>query len=310
FPAMRRIRAVAVFPTLFTLGNLVFGFFAIVVASRIARPGDEEPVAPPGYVVADAATTSEAADNADAKPRFERFSEFLRGIDPTHNLMLCGGLIFLAMLMDMFDGQVARLARVTSDFGAQLDSLCDVVSFGVAPAILLVKMCPQFAELHREAIWCIAALFASCAAMRLARFNVETDEEDDHNWFEGLPTPAAAAVIASFAMFSYTLRNEVNAGKELFEQFDWWLQRLLPLVALAIGLLMVSRIPYPHLVSQLLRGQRSFPQLVAIVFVAMTLLALRPYAIPVLCAAYALAPAVWHAWNWHGWRRIVHGKAS
>ena len=74
---------------------------------------------------------------------------------------------------------------MTSDFGAQLDSLCDLVSFGVAPGILLVKMCPQFAEVHREAIWCIAALYACCAAMRLARFNVETDEEDDHSLVRG-----------------------------------------------------------------------------------------------------------------------------
>lgn len=306
---MRRIRAVSVFPTLFTLGNLVFGFFAIVVASRIARPGDEAFVAPPGYVAAESDALASEELNGDA-PRLASVREFLRSVDPTHNLMLCGGLIFLAMLMDMFDGQVARLARVTTDFGAQLDSLCDVVSFGVAPAILLVKMCPQFAELHREAIWCIAALFASCAALRLARFNVEIDESDDHAWFEGLPTPAAAAVIASFAMFSYTLRNEINAGRELFEQFDWWLQRLLPLIALATGLLMVSRIPYPHLVTHLLRGQRSFPQLVAIVFAVMTLVAVRWYAIPVLCAAYALAPALWHAWRWQGWRRTAAGKAG
>ncbi|MBX3424364.1 MAG: CDP-diacylglycerol--serine O-phosphatidyltransferase [Pirellulales bacterium] len=304
---MRRIRAVAVFPTLFTLGNLVCGFFAIVVASRIARPGDETFVAPPGIEATDSA---EAPHAAKPSPRLDSIRELLRSVDPTHNLMLCGGLIFAAMLLDMFDGQVARLAKVTSDFGAQLDSLCDVVSFGVAPAILLVKMCPQFAEVHREAIWCIAALFACCAAMRLARFNVEIDEEDDHSWFEGLPSPAAAAVIASFAMFSYTLRNEINAGKDLFEQFDWWLQRVLPLVALAIGLLMVSRIPYPHLVNHLLRGQRSFPQLVAIVFAVMTLVAVRWYAIPVMCAAYAIAPALWHGWQWHGWRRLAHGRAG
>src|SRR5207344_3248254 len=111
------------------------------------------------------------AANAPPSPKFDSLRELFRSLDPTHNLMLCGGLIFLAMLFDMFDGQVARMAKVTSDFGAQLDSLCDLVSFGVAPAILLVKMCPQFAEIHRESIWFIAALFASCAAMRLARFN-------------------------------------------------------------------------------------------------------------------------------------------
>jgi CDP-diacylglycerol--serine O-phosphatidyltransferase len=313
---MRRIRAVAVFPTLFTLGNLVCGFFAIVVASRIARPGDEMFNAPPAYTVpATSASGIElqevrSASSTPRSPRLDSWRELLQSIDPTHNLMLCGGLIFLAMLFDMFDGQVARMARVTSDFGAQLDSLCDVVSFGVAPAILLVKMCPQFAEVHREAIWCIAALFACCAAMRLARFNVEIDEEDDHSWFEGLPSPAAAAVIASFAMFSYTLRNEMNAGKEIFELFDWWMQRLLPPAALGIGLMMVSRIPYPHVVTQLLRGQKTFPQLVAIVFASMAVLAVRWYAIPVLCGVYAVAPPIVHAWRW-GWeRRRVAAEAN
>lgn len=276
---MRRIRAVAVFPTLFTLGNLVCGFFAIVVAARIAKPGDTVFV---------------------PSPKLDSARELLGSIDPTHNVMLCGVLIFIAMVFDMFDGQVARMAKVTSDFGAQLDSLCDVVSFGVAPGILLVKMCPQFTEVHREAIWCIAALYACCTAMRLARFNVEVDDEDDHSSFEGLPSPAAAAVIASFAVFSYTVRNEINYVN--FEGFDWWLQRLMPLAALTLALLMVSRIPYPHIVTHLVKGQKSFPQLVAIVFAIMALLTVRLYAIPLLCGLYAIVPALLYAWRW-GWRR-------
>jgi CDP-diacylglycerol--serine O-phosphatidyltransferase len=271
---MRRIRAVAVFPTLFTLGNLVCGFFAIVVASRIAKPGDAAFV---------------------PSPKLVSVSDFIGSLDPTHNLMLCGGLIFLAMAFDMFDGQVARIARVTSDFGAQLDSLCDLVSFGVAPGILLVKMCPQFTQVHDEAIWCIAALFACCAAMRLARFNVETDEDDEHTMFEGLPSPAAASVIAGFAMLSYTLRNEINYAN--FEGFDWWLQRILPLAALTIALLMVSRVPYPHVVTHLVKGQKTFPQLVGIVFALMALLIVRWYAIPVACALYALTPPLAYAWR-------------
>jgi CDP-diacylglycerol--serine O-phosphatidyltransferase len=285
---MRRIRAVSVFPTLFTLGNLVCGFFAIVVAARIAKPGDASFV---------------------PSPQLDSARELFGSLDPTHNVMLCGMLIFLAMAFDMFDGQVARMAKVTSDFGAQLDSLCDVVSFGVAPGILLVKMCPQFTQVHREAIWCIAALYACCAAMRLARFNVETDDEDDHSSFEGLPSPAAAAVIASFAVFSYTVRSEINYVN--FEGFDWWLQRLMPLVALAIALLMVSRIPYPHLVTHLVHGQKSFPQLVAIVFVIMALVTVRFYVIPVLCVIYALAPPLAYAWRW-SWRRrrLLHRKAG
>ncbi|MEN6557804.1 MAG: CDP-diacylglycerol--serine O-phosphatidyltransferase, partial [Thermoguttaceae bacterium] len=141
---MRPIRTIAVFPTLLTLGNLICGFFAIVVASRIDKP------------------------------------EAIAGIDPLdiRNAMTSGCLIFLAMVFDGLDGYVARLARTTTDFGAQLDSLCDVVSFGVAPAFLLVKMCPRFTYFYDQAIWVIAAAFAACAALRLARFNVETSEDD------------------------------------------------------------------------------------------------------------------------------------
>jgi CDP-diacylglycerol--serine O-phosphatidyltransferase len=270
---MKPVRAISVLPTLFTLGNLVCGFFAIVVAARIEKPGVIEFVP--------------AAKLGVDWPFFDSG-------DPTHNLMFCGSLIFLAMLCDMFDGQVARLTRTTSDFGGQLDSLCDVVSFGVAPAILLVKMCPQFTSVHSEAVWSIAALFACCAALRLARFNVETDENDDHGTFAGLPSPAAAAVIASFAMLSYSLRNEINF--EMFKRYDDWLQLLLPLFAVVVALLMVTRIPYPHLITQFLRRRRSFPQVVTIVFAFLVLLSVRWYAIPILCGLYAAIPAIRHAW--------------
>ena len=270
---MRPIRAIAVLPTLFTLGNLVCGFFAIVVAARIAKPGTVD------FVPA---------------PTLENARQLWSSGDPTHNLLLCGALIIMAMLFDMFDGQVARLTRTASDFGGQLDSLCDVVSFGVAPAFLLVKMCPEFTQLHREAVWSIAALFACCAALRLARFNVETDENDDHGWFAGLPTPAAAAVIASFAILSYTIRNEINF--EVYRNFDWWMQRLLPLFSVGVALLMVSRVPYPHLVTQLLRGKRSFPHVVMIVFGMIGLLTVRWYAIPILGCGYVAIPVLRAAW--------------
>ncbi len=272
---MRPIRAIAVLPTLFTLGNLVCGFFAIVVAARIAKAGTID------FVPAE---------------KLETARQLIGSNDPTHNLMLCGVLIFLAMLFDMFDGQVARLTRTTSDFGGQLDSLSDMVSFGVAPAFLLVKMCPQFTHLHREAVWSIAALFACCAALRLARYNVETDETDDHGWFAGLPTPAAAAVIASFAILSYTLRNEMNIG--IYDGFDRWMQRLLPLFVACVALLMVSRVPYPHLVTQLLRGKRSFAHVVAIVVAVFALMTVRWYAVPLLGCGYVAVPVLRSLWMW------------
>ena len=183
-----------------------------------------------------------------------------------------------------------------------------MVSFGVAPAILLVKMCPQFTSVHREAIWSIAALFACCAALRLARFNVETDESDDHSTFAGLPTPAAAAVIASAAILSYTLRNEINHDN--FAGYDFWIQRILPLFAISIALLMVSRIPYPHIVGQLLRGKRSFPHVVAIVFAIMILLSVRWYAVPVVCCLYAAVPALLYGWSLLTKNRLGSNRSS
>ncbi|MCA9231676.1 MAG: CDP-diacylglycerol--serine O-phosphatidyltransferase [Planctomycetales bacterium] len=282
---MKPVRAIAVLPTLFTLGNLVCGFFAIVVASRIAKAGTVE-VGPSPLL---------------GSPR-----DFFDSADPTHNLMLCGALIFLAMLFDTFDGHVARITRTTSDFGGQLDSLCDVVSFGVAPAILLVKMCPQFTSVHSEAVWSIAGLLACCAALRLARFNVETDASD-HGVFSGLPTPASAAMIASTAMLSYTLRKEINY--ENFAGYDWWLQRILPFFAIAIALLMVSRVPYPHAFTQLLRGRKSFSHIVVLVFTIMVLLTVRWYAIPILCFLYIAIPALRHGWYLANSRNKRHSEA-
>lgn len=283
---MKPIRAIAVLPTLFTLGNLVCGFFAVVVLSRIEKP------------VGVAAVPAPKIDTA------KELIGMIGSTDPTHNLMLSGALILLAMLFDSVDGQIARLTRRTSDFGAQLDSLCDLVSFGLAPAILLVKMCPQFTSLHSEAVWTIAALFVCCAALRLARFNVESDDNDDHMAFAGLPTPAAAAAIASFAILSYTLRNEVNIELHAkFPIYDWWLQRLLPFFAILIAILMVSRIPYPHPLTQFLRGQHSFAHIVAIVFALVAILIVRGYAVPLLCVLFVVIPPVRFGWEFYQNRR-------
>ncbi len=187
---------------------------------------------------------------------------------------------------------------------AQLDSLCDLVSFGVAPAFLLVKMCPEFTVWHREEVWIIAASFAACVALRLARFNVETGDEDDHIGFSGLPSPAGGAAVASFAFLFYALRQESNtlvyAGA-----IDAALQRILPFFALLTALLMVSRIPYPHVANQLVRGQKSFRHVVGLVFALVVIMIVRGYSVPVLCAAFVLAgPAM------HFWREVVRKEAQ
>lgn len=260
---MRMLPPIAVFPTIFTLGNLVCGFFAVVVAARVDAPKT---------VVNDPAALAD--------------------------LMQSGVLIFVAMLFDALDGYVARLSRTTSDFGAELDSLCDVVSFGVAPAFLLVKICPRFAYLHREAVWVIAASFAVCAALRLARFNVETGENDSHLYFQGLPSPAAAGSIAAFAILFHSLRGEETRPNEIYAV----LQTVLPFFAILVALLMVSRIPYPHVVNQVFRGHRSFGHIVRIVFALLLIMLIPHYAIPIIFCGFVLGgPSRYY------WERFVRG---
>lgn len=277
---MSKLRAIAVLPTMFTLGNLVCGFFAIVVAARVETPRSPDiPI-------------SQAIQPANPV-------QYLRSLDKTddvHNCMLSGWLIFLAMLFDALDGHVARLARTNSDFGAQLDSLCDLVTFGVAPAFLLVKMCPRFTYLHSEAIWVIAASYAACAALRLARFNAETPEDDDHLNFSGLPSPAAAAALAGFAIAFYTLRRNDNPFAYA-AHVDGALQDILPFFAVAVALLMVSRIPYPHVMNQLFRGQRSMGHVVALLFALVAVMMIRGYAVPLICALFVLSGPVRYVWQ-------------
>jgi CDP-diacylglycerol--serine O-phosphatidyltransferase len=269
---MSRLRTIAILPAMFTLANLFCGFFAIVAASRIDKP-----------LTADVPVTQAINSRSPA-----RILEAFNVDDPTHNVILCGALIFLAMVFDALDGHVARLARSTSDFGAQLDSLCDVVTFGVAPAFLLVKMCPTVASWNPHIIWLIPALFVACAAMRLARFNVETDDDDDHLNFSGLPSPAAAAVIASSALLFYSLRKDTNTIANA-QQIDQALQGALVIFAAIVALLMVSRIPYPHVVNQMLHGRRSFGHLVGLVFAVVAILVVPFYTLPVLAYAFALS---------------------
>lgn len=258
----KKIRAIAVLPTMFTLGNLVCGFFAIVVASRIDKPNAVNVM-------------------AEADPR---------------NLMISASLIFLAMIFDALDGHVARLSRTTSDFGGQLDSLCDLVTFGVAPAFLLVKMCPNFALEHRVEVWMIAAAFVACVALRLARYNVETEEEDAHMDFSGLPSPAGGGAIASFAFMFYSLRASTTTFVYA-ENVNSITEMVLPFFALFVALLMVSRIRYPHVANQLFRGQRSFAHVVGLIFALIGVIFIRGYAAPILFTLFVFTGPLRLAWR-------------
>jgi CDP-diacylglycerol---serine O-phosphatidyltransferase len=136
--------------------------------------------------------------------------------------------IFVAMVMDLLDGRVARLMKATSQFGVEFDSLADVVSFCVAPAFLVYSFALK--DLSRPA-WFGAFLFVICGALRLARFNVQTGTVD-RRFFIGLSTPAAAGVVAS---------SVVLLGDEPPER---WAQIALAVASGVLALLMVSTFRY------------------------------------------------------------------
>ena len=102
-------------------------------------------------------------------------------------------LIFWAIVLDLLDGRIARLTNTTSEFGGELDSLADVISFGVAPALMAYAW--GFGSVPRVG-WLAAFLFVVCGALRLARFNVQR-QATDGRFFVGLPIPAAAAMVAA-----------------------------------------------------------------------------------------------------------------
>ena len=105
--------------------------------------------------------------------------------------------IIIALVIDFLDGAVARFAKATSDFGMELDSLADLVSFGVAPGMLAYVFAMQpFGRIG----WLAAFLFAACGALRLARFNIQTKKLDTR-YFVGLPVPAAAGIVVSSVLF-------------------------------------------------------------------------------------------------------------
>jgi CDP-diacylglycerol--serine O-phosphatidyltransferase len=148
--------------------------------------------------------------------------------DPWHAAL---GIV-LAMVFDILDGRVARLARATSRFGAEYDSLSDIVSFGVAPAMLAFAG-GDLRDLGRAG-WVLTFLYVVCAALRLARFNVAPSRFKGR--FEGLPSPAAAGMLAATAWFALFL-------EERFGQIPFPAAGIAVGTAL-LGLLMVSRIPY------------------------------------------------------------------
>jgi CDP-diacylglycerol--serine O-phosphatidyltransferase len=132
---------------------------------------------------------------------FSGFYSVVAAIDT--NFAVAGAAIFIAGLFDGLDGRVARWTGTESPFGKEFDSLADMVAFGVAPAVLVyqwgVVRISEYGDVWRQFGWVIAFFYALCAALRLARFN--TRSSSDKRYFEGLPSPSAAATVGAFVWF-------------------------------------------------------------------------------------------------------------
>jgi len=159
------------------------------------------------------------------------------------NYSRAGWLIFLAMIFDAFDGRVARLLKAESAFGVEMDSLADIISFCAAPAFLI-----YFLVLKQTTVFGapIAFMYLLFGAIRLAKFNVMAQEgKGSKQYFCGLPTPAAAAVLVSFAI-SYSI-FALDANGRVLPFLQVYLPHIYSLIAfitIALSLLMVSNIPY------------------------------------------------------------------
>lgn len=199
--------------------------------------------------------------------------------------------IFVAMFFDGLDGQVARMTNTQSAFGVQYDSLSDMVSFGVAPAVVAFSwMLHSIGKLG----WAAAFIYASCAALRLARFNTQVDVVDKR-YFIGLASPSAAALVAGM----------VWSGQG--EEPSTALALLAAVVTAAAGLLMVSNLRYKSLKGMDLKGRVPFFVILAVALVVAIILIDPARMLLGLAIVYALSgPVVW----FHQLRKGSTGKTA
>ncbi len=180
-------------------------------------------------------------------------------------------LILLALLFDGLDGRVARLTNTTSRFGVEFDSLADIISFGIAPAMLLYFYVGQY---HGRFGILLSALYVIFGAVRLARFNVTT-AQNDPNVFIGLPIPTAAIALATSLLFF-----------EEYHLHDWAM--VLLVASLPIALLMVSNIRYPSFKTVQLDRPIVYKTLILLLLVASLLYLFSAEGLAILVWGYIL----------------------
>lgn len=226
-PRRQLQRGIIIIPSAFTLGNVFFGIFAMVMADR---------------------------------GQFEWAAWF----------------IVFAGVLDTFDGRLARFTRTGSRFGAELDSLADAVSFGVAPAMVMYQLYLGEGPWN----WLLSYLFVTAVVVRLARFNVEQGG-GAKRWFHGLPSPVAGIILATSYPFTQTAFFEANLST-----LPWG--QLMGIVMVLLSALMLSHVPYARLPLVGLRTRET--RIASAVFVgALVIASIAPryFVFPALCL-YAL----------------------
>ncbi|MCP3673190.1 MAG: CDP-diacylglycerol--serine O-phosphatidyltransferase [Gammaproteobacteria bacterium] len=183
--------------------------------------------------------------------------------------------LFIAMLMDSFDGRVARMTNTTSDFGAEYDSLADIVSFGVAPALIAYNW--AHLEKLEQIGWLAAFIYVVCGALRLARFNV-MPETVDKKYFQGLPIPAAAAVIIGLVWFG-----------EIMEWNRTSMHIPVAIVITVCGFLMVSNFRYHSFKEVDWKGKVPFVSMLLMVLVIVMVASNPPIVLFPVFALYLLS---------------------
>ena len=269
-PPRRGIRrGIYLVPSAFTIGNILCGFYSVISSIK-------------GYQLL--ATPGEAAhffDNAA--------------------LAICW-----AWLLDGLDGRIARMTSTTSDFGVELDSVADVISFGVAPALLAYTWGYGSTPGLERLAWGVSFFFLICGALRLARFNVQaraprfdapgTSPKLDKRYFVGLPIPAGAGLIAALVHFF--------GGNSRVREAEVYTWGLLVIVA-TLAFLMVSTLRYSSFKTVGGRSNRPFIFLPLLSLVVAGIWFLSNWALLILGSAYVLHGPILKLWNlFHRVRRL------
>ena len=251
-------------PNIFTLLNLFCGCIAIVFALQ--------------------------TDNIHIYTNDEYTSSF----NIPEKLSYASLFLFGAALVDFFDGFVARFFNASSEMGKQLDSLADVVSFGVAPGVILYQLL-RMSFIREEngldvsIIWLLPAFILSCAsAYRLAKFNLDTTQ---HYGFKGVPTPAAGLLIASFPLILHYGNSIININEWLINK--WVLYSIIAVVSW----LMISNLPLIALKFKDSSLKSNLPKIILLSVGIIAAIFLKWLAVPVIFIAYIILSLTFHKKN-------------